>query len=70
MFNDIKSHESYVTEKYYKWARCGVRAIQESDPSYIQCSYCGHRTHDLKIFHDRGRDFLVCKDHAQYGKGD
>lgn len=66
MFNEIKSNESYTNEKYFKWSRHMGLSTQDRDPSFVRCSLCNRRSFDLKLFHEKGRDFLCCNEHSQY----
>lgn len=65
-FNNPKSEETYLNEKYSNWFKSGFQSPQDRDPSFIKCSLCGKRTHNLKVFTSNNTDFLTCKDHSVY----
>jgi hypothetical protein len=69
IFNAIKSDESYVHEKYFKWYKSCFQSPQNNDPTLLPCSFCGRRTPKLKLIHQTNRYYLVCKYEIQY-KGD
>jgi hypothetical protein len=62
----IESEESYSTKKYYEWVKLGCRTLQDKDPSFIPCSFCGRRTEELKLRSINHKDYLICKKHKEF----
>jgi hypothetical protein len=61
-------NSNYERDKYIQWKNTGFTARQDQDPSFVRCSYCKRRTHNLGLVSNGGRDYLICSLHPEFSQ--